>query len=487
MGDVIEQPTLLGGEWVTGADGGWFDDIDPADTRKTIARLPRLTGRQVTDALDTAEGSKDEWAMTSTVDRGRVLLDAASLIRENAEVIADDICEEAGKLRSEANAEVLKAADFLEYYGGMGRSPRGQVLPDERSGTFAYTLTEPLGLVALITAWNDPILTPARKIAPALITGNSVAIKPAEDTPLAAFHLARALIEAGLPPKALNVVVGHPDEVAEPLLGHPGVQAVSFTGSTATAARVKESLLARNIRFQAETGGKNAAAVLADADIGLATRTITAGAFAQAGQRCTATSRVVVDEKIADDLIEALLAAASTLRVGPGSDDDSRMGPLINETRLTAVTRAIESGRDGGDTVHMGGTRASGDDREYGCFLDPTIVSVAGPSSTIWREEIFGPVLAIHRASGLDEVIDSVNDSSYGLSAAVFTENLGAAMEFVRRVDVGQVAVNRPTSGWDVHLPFGGFKDSGSLSKEQGLDGLTFYTKTKTVAVGFRG
>lgn len=486
MNDVIDQPTLLGGEWVAGDEGEWFDDVDPADTRSTIARLPRLSGRQITEALDAADIAKGEWATTSPIDRGRVLYEAARLIRERAESITDDICREAGKLRAEARAEVHKAADFFEYYGGLGRSPQGEVLPDERPGTFTYTITEPLGLVVLITAWNDPILTPARKMAPALVTGNAVAIKPAEDTPLAALHLARALIDAGLPPHTLNVVVGHPDEVVEPLLGHPTVQAVSFTGSTATAELVKKALVDRNVRFQAETGGKNGAAVLADGGIELAARTIAAGAFAQAGQRCTATSRVVADETIADSLIEALLAASSALQVGPGYDADSQMGPLINETRLTAVAHAVDRGRESGDSVLTGGSRKSGGKWEQGFFFDPTIVSVADPSSSIWREEIFGPVLAIHRVSGVDEAIDSVNDSSYGLSAAVFTADLGAATDFARRVDVGQVAVNRPTSGWDVHLPFGGFKESGSTSKEQGLEGLSFYTKTKTVALGFR-
>lgn len=487
MGDVIDQPTLLGGEWVTGEDGGWSDDVDPADSREIIARLPRLTERQVVEALDSANASKGEWETASHIDRGRVLLEAARLIRERADTIADDICREAGKLRAEARGEVFKAADFFEYYGGMGRTPLGELLPDERPHTFSYTMKEPLGVVALITAWNDPMLTPARKIAPALISGNIVAIKPAEDTPLAALHLARALIDAGLPPNALNVVVGHPDEVAKPLLDHPEVRAVSFTGSNPTAGLVKKGLVDRNVRFQAETGGKNAAAVLTDADVEFAAQTIAAGAYAQAGQRCTATSRVVVDESVAEELTEAILAVSSSLRVGPGYRSDSQMGPLINEKRLTAVERAVERGQRNGDSVLVGGTRTEGEGREHGCFFDPTVIEVADPSSSIWRDEIFGPVLAIHRVSGIEQAIESVNGSSYGLSAAVFTHDLSAAMEFARRVNVGQVAVNRPTSGWDVHLPFGGFKDSGSLSKEQGVEGLAFYTKTKTVAIGFAG
>lgn len=485
MSETIDQLTLLGGEWASGSDGGWTEDIDPADLRLTVARVPRLTEQQVGQAIDVAAQEAGRWAGASSIERGRVLFRAATLLRDRVGTIADDICREAGKLMSEARGEVLKTADFLEYYAGFGRMPRGEVLPDERAGTLTHTVVEPLGVVVLITAWNDPMLTPARKVAPALISGNTVVLKPAEDTPLAAIHLARALVDAGLPLSSLSVVLGHPRDVAEPLLRHPAVRAVSFTGSTATSHAIRESLAGRNIRFQGETGGKNAAAVLSDADIEMAAATITVGAFAQAGQRCTATSRVVADTSMVDELTEAIVAKASEIRVGAGYTEGSQMGPLISESRLGAVEAALDDGRRSGDSIVHGGTRTGGDGREHGCFLDPTVVRVAGESSSIWREELFAPVLAVHAVHGLDAAIANVNDSAYGLSAAVFTQDLGSAMEFARRVDTGQVAINRPTTGWDVHLPFGGFKESGSLSKEQGAPGLDFYTKMKTIAIGY--
>lgn len=487
MSESMEQTTLLGGRWVGGSDGQWFEDVDPADTRRTIALLPRLAPEQVSSAIDHAHSSVPEWANTSPIDRGRVLLEAAHLLRQRVDQIASDVCVEAGKLMAEARGEVLKSADFLEYYGGLGRAPLGTVLPDERPDTFTHTLAEPLGVVVLITAWNDPMLTPARKVGPALISGNSVVIKPAEDTPLSAIHLARALVDAGLPASAMSVVVGYPSDVGQALLDHPAVSAISFTGSTRTAETIRARLSHRNVRFQAETGGKNAAAVLSGADLDLASKVITAAAFAQAGQRCTATSRVVADESVADELTELLVNRSSAIRVGPGYDETSQMGPLINQRRLTEVVAVVGQAPASGDTIVHGGDVLQERGLEHGCFIEPTVVSISDPTSSLWRDEIFGPVLSIMRVDGLDSAIASVNESSYGLSSAVFTTDLSEAMEFARRVDTGQVAINRPTSGWDVHLPFGGFKDSGSLSKEQGVQGIDFYTKLKTIAIGHAG
>lgn len=479
------QPTLLAGRWVGSADDEWFEDVDPADTRQVVARIPRLSAQQVSDAIDAAERAGVEWGTTSPIDRGRILLDAGRLLRERVDDIAGDICREAGKLMSEARGEVLKSADFLEFYAGLGRALQGEVLPDERSSTLTHTLMEPLGVVALITAWNDPLLTPARKLGPALIAGNTVVLKPAEDTPLSALHIARALVDAGLPAVLLSVIVGYPEDVAEPLLGHPAVKALSFTGSTTTGKTLKERISDRNVRFQAETGGKNAAVVMPDADLELAARTIAAGAYAQAGQRCTATSRVVVDASVAADLTEAIAFQAGELVVGPGWDTRSQMGPLINSTRLEEVSAAVERGVTTGDILLHGGDRPNGEDLEHGCFLRPTVVNVSSADSPLWRNEIFGPVLSLAQVRDFGEAVERVNDSPYGLSAAVFTQDLTAAMEFARLVDTGQVAVNRPTSGWDVHLPFGGFKESGSISKEQGTGGLDFYTRIKTVAIGY--
>lgn len=486
MDDAIKRPTLLAGEWVGSETDDWFEDFDPADTREPIALLPRLSATQVADAVDMAATAWRSWSAISPIDRGRVLLAAGRLLRERVDEAASDISRESGKLIGEARGEVHKSADFLEYYAGLGRSSLGEILPDERSGTLTYAITEPLGVVAMITAWNDPMLTPARKLGPALIAGNAAVLKPAEDTPLAALHLARALVDAGLPPGVLNVVVGHPENVAEPLLDHPSVMALSFTGSTATGKILKERLAARNVRFQAEMGGKNAAVVLAGADTDLAVSTIAAAAYAQAGQRCTATSRVVAEDPVADELTERLVARVHEMRVGAGLDETSDMGPLINTPHLEGVASLLERGVSEGDTLLCGGGRPGGS-LEHGCFLEPAVVEVGSSGGSLWQDEVFGPVLAVARITDVDQAIDEVNDSAYGLSASVFTSDLGVAMKFAVGVDTGQVAINRPTSGWDVHLPFGGFKASGSMSKEQGSEGVAFYTKTKTVAVGFDG
>lgn len=484
MPEEIRQPTLLAGEWVGSDSDQWFEDLDPADTRQPLALLPRLSESQVTQALDAAADAAPGWGGTSPIDRARILLEAGRLLRERVEVIASDICREAGKLMREAKGEVLKSADFLEYYAGLGRAAQGQLLPDERPGTLTYFIAEPLGVVVMITAWNDPMLTPARKLGPALISGNTVALKPAEDTPLAALHLARALVDAGLPPGVLNVVVGHPKDVANPLLDHPAVMAVSFTGSTATGELLRDRLGPRGIRFQAEMGGKNAAVVLADADLELAVGTIVAGAYAQAGQRCTATSRVVAHAPIATELAARLTEQAGSIKVGPGVDDSSDMGPLVNSTQYQGVSAALERGASEGGRLLVGGGKPGGA-LENGYFLEPAVVEVGSSSDSLWQEEIFGPVLSLAMIEDVDDAVAVVDDSPYGLSAAVFTSDLKVAMTFAKEVDTGQVAVNRPTSGWDVHLPFGGFKASGSMSKEQGTEGLDFYTRVKTVAVGY--
>lgn len=484
MTQGIKQPTLLAGEWVGSEDDEWFEDRDPAHPGETIALLPRLGEAQVANAIEHAVAVAPEWAGLSTIDRGRVLFQAARLLRERIDDIATDICREAGKLIREARGEILKSADFLEYYAGLGRAAQGEILPDERPGTFTYAISEPLGVVALITAWNDPMLTPARKLGPALMAGNAVALKPAEDTPLAAIHLARALVDGGLPSGALNVVVGEPRDVAAPLLDHPAVKAVSFTGSTATGMALREQLASSNVRFQAELGGKNAAVVLDGADLDAAVATIAAGAYAQAGQRCTATSRVVVQAPLAADLAERLVDAAGSLKVGPGLDEASEMGPLINSRQYDKVSTALTSGVSEGGEL-LGGGQKPGGNLADGYFLEPAVLKVASSGDSVWQEEIFGPVVAVATVEDVDGAVAAVNDSRYGLSAAVFTNDLDVAMRFAKEADTGQVAINRPTSGWDVHLPFGGFKDSGSMSKEQGTDALSFYTRVKTVAVGY--
>lgn len=458
---------------------------DPADLRRVVGRVPALTAKEVTARYDAAAAGARRWRQTGLLDRAQILAMAAADLRANAAEIAGDLVAEMGKTHAEASVEVTKAADFFEYYAGWARHPYGQLLADGRPHTQTSVRTEPLGVVCLITPWNDPLLTPARKLAPALIAGNAAVLKPASETPLVAFHLARSLERAGLPDGVLGVAAGRIGQIEAALLDDPRLAAVSFTGSTAVGRQIQRRLAGRNVRVQTEMGGKNASAVLADADLDTAIGTIAAAAFGQAGQRCTATSRVVVERAVAEPLVAGLIAEAQKVRLGPGSAPGTTMGPVVSARHRDEVLAHIGRARSQGAAVRTGGTAPAGDAYAHGCFVQPTVVTDVDATMSLWRDEVFGPVVAVQVVDGFDAVVDAVNDSGYGLAAAVFTTNLQRAYEFADRVDTGQVSVNLPTSGWDVHLPFGGFGDSGSAFKEQGGEALRFYTRTKTVAVRY--
>jgi alpha-ketoglutaric semialdehyde dehydrogenase len=472
---------LVDGEWRSSAE--CFEVRNPADTRELVATVPSMDATAVHAAFDAAERATARWRDTSQVDRGRVLLRAAQLMRDRQSTLSRTLTREMGKTLGEANAEVAKAADFFEYYGGLGRSDRGVLFAHENPDVVSWAVHEPLGVVLAITPWNDPLLTPARKVAPALIAGNTVVLKPASYTPLIAIELARVLFDAGLPPGVLNTVTGTGASIGRALVAHPVLKAVSFTGSNDVGDALKASLASRNVRLLAELGGKNAAVVLADADVEQAVASIAAAAFAQAGQRCTATSRVLVHRAVLDKARDGLVRAAQSHVLGSGLEPGVTMGPLVSPARRDSVERFVER------AVASGAVRATVPveaPHGYGCFVAPTVLTDVDTSMEIWTEEVFGPVVTMVAFDTLDEAIELLNRSRYGLAAALYTTDLNAAHTFAARADVGQVAVNLPTSGWDVHMPFGGFKNSGSGHKEQGAAGLEFYRNTKTVAMRIR-
>jgi acyl-CoA reductase-like NAD-dependent aldehyde dehydrogenase len=457
---------------------------DPADVRSVVAEVPAMSADEVAAAYTRARAGFDAWRRANPLDRAAVMARCADLVRARAEDGAVTLVRENGKTLAEARAEVAKTADFLDYYASFARQPWGEILADARGGTQTTVRYEPVGVVLAITPWNDPLLTPARKLGPALIAGNAVLLKPASQTPLVARWLAGLFIAAGLPGEVLTVVTGEQREIGDALLGHPELDALTFTGSTATGGYLRRALAGRNIRLQTETGGKNASVVLADADLELAAATVAAAAFGQAGQRCTATSRLIVDSSAAPGLLELLRSRADACVLGPGLDPATTLGPLATAGHRDEVLAHIEKAKAEGATVITGGDRPAGASLRYGCYVSPTIISVDTKHS-LWREEVFGPVIAVREASGFDEAVKLANDSQYGLSAAVFTRDLRLANDFIDRAEAGQVSVNLPTSGWDVHHPFGGFRDSGSPFKEQGSPGLRFYTRVKTAAVRF--
>ncbi|MGP4025977.1 aldehyde dehydrogenase family protein [Actinomadura sp. 3N407] len=434
---------------------------------------------------DAAESGFGVWRRTSPFDRARVLTDSAVLLRERAAEIAAAVVTENGKTLAEAGGEVRKAADFLEYYASSARGGYGDLLHDARPQTRAAFQREPVGIVLAITPWNDPLLTPARKLAPALAAGNAAVLKPATETPGSALHFARALHDAGLPAGVLNVVTGRTSEISGALLDDPRIAAVTFTGGNEVGERLRVRFAARNVRFQAEMGGKNASVVLADADLEAAAAGVVAASFGQAGQRCTATSRVLVERAAYARFVEILRVRVAELRLGPGTSPGTVVGPLVSPSHRDGVLDDIARAVKQGARVEAGGDAPDSGELAHGCYVSPTVLADVTPDMDIWRHEVFGPVLALRPVDGLDEAIEAVNDSDFGLAAAVFTRNLNAAYRFIDEVDCGQVAVNTTTSGWDVHHPFGGFRDSGSPFKEQGSEALRFYTRVKTYAINF--
>ena len=441
-----------------------------------------MTAAEVAAAYGRARAAFESWRRTNPLDRATVLARAAGLIRSRLTDGAVLLVRENGKTLAEARVEVTKTADFLDYYASFARQPWGELLSDARPGTSTSVRVEPVGVVLAICPWNDPLITPARKLGPALIAGNAVLLKAASQTPSIALWAAGLLVEAGLPSDVVQVITGRNSEISGALLASP--DAVTFTGSNEVGAYLRRALADRNVRLQAELGGKNVSVVLPDADLDMTAATVANAAFAQAGQRCTATSRLIVDAAVVPALQARLREELDKIVVGPGLDPATTMGPLSYAAHRDGVLAHIEQARSEGATVLAGGGRPAADSLVHGCYVEPTLISVT-PAQSLWRDEVFGPVLAVTTARGFDEAVRLANDTVYGLSAAVFTTSLTAANTFIERAEAGQVAVNLPTAGWDVHHPFGGFRESGSAFKEQGAPGLRFYTRIKTAAVRF--
>jgi acyl-CoA reductase-like NAD-dependent aldehyde dehydrogenase len=479
------RANLVGGEWRQALSGEWIDVHDPADVRQLVAQVPAMADADVAQLYERAEEGARTWRETPALERGAILAAAARLLVERLDEIAFDLVSEMGKTIGEARGEVKKSAEFLEFFAAVARLPYGELLHDGRPGTETSARREPLGVVLAVTPWNDPLLTPARKLAPALVAGNAVILKPATNTPLVALHLARALHDAGLPAGVLGTATGRGSSISRALLGDHRLSAVSFTGGNEVGAELRRSLADTNVRLQTELGGKNASVVLADADLDLAATTIASAGFGQAGQRCTATSRVIAERPVVRELVDRLTELAAAQQLGPGVDPETTMGPTVSPEHQREVLQHLERAAREGATARAGGGRPAEERLAHGCFVEPSILDDVSREMSIWRDEVFGPVLAVHGVDGFDEAVEAANDSRYGLSAAIFTKSLEHAHRFADLAEVGQVAVNLPTSGWDVHMPFGGFRDSGSAFKEQGVDALRFYTRTKTVAIHF--
>ncbi|MCV7203979.1 aldehyde dehydrogenase family protein [Mycolicibacterium peregrinum] len=470
---------LIGGQWVPGT-GDTLLSVNPAQPSLVVAQGSTARASDVDAAVGVAAAALPAWAATPMHQRGTVLLGAADIVDRNAEEWGLELAREEGKTKAEGIGEVQRAAQILRYYGNEGDRQAGEIYSSPRAGEQILITRKPLGVVGVITPFNFPIAIPAWKIAPALIYGNTVVWKPASTVPLLAIRLAQALTEAGLPAGVLNLLIGGSD-IGNAIVDHRGIDGITFTGSTGVGRRLAAAAAARGVPAQAEMGGKNAAVVLDDADVELALEQVMLGAFRSTGQKCTATSRLIVTDGIADEFLAALADRAASLTVGDPTDDATQMGPVVNDAAHRSISAGLQTAAAQGATVLTGGRPYADGPLAEGYFIAPTIVELNGAAADVWTDELFGPVLAVKRAADADAAFALANDSEFGLSAAVFTQDLTRALQAVEQIDVGVLHVNSESAGADPHVPFGGAKKSGLGPKEQGGAAREFFTHTTTV------
>ena len=478
---------FIGGEWVSSESGDTHAITNPARKGTVVGRFQSSTREDARRAASAAAEAFRPWADTPAPERASVLFRAHRVLERRGDELARTITTEEGKTLADAQGEVKRAMNVIEYAAGEGRRMFGYTTPSELPSTVAYTVRRPLGVVAVITPWNFPLAIPAWKIAPALVCGNTVAFKPASSTPTTAVKLVEVFEEAGLPPGVLNLVTGRGSDVGDALVDSAEVKGISFTGSTETGTGINARGALGLKKVQCEMGGKNAVILLADADLDKAMPGIVQGAFGSTGQRCTATSRVIVEESVYDDFVSELIDRTSKLKVGDGLDPDVDVGPLASRVQFDTVTHYIGIGAEEGAELLHGGKALSGGIYDDGYYVEPTIFTDVDPSMRIAREEIFGPVLTVFKARDVDEAVDISNQVEFGLSSSVYTRDLTKAFQYVSRVETGMVHVNASTLGGEVHLPFGGLKSSGTGNREQGTEAVEFFTDVITVYIDYAG
>jgi alpha-ketoglutaric semialdehyde dehydrogenase len=477
--------SYVNGRWYHPQSTSISKNINPADTSDVIAEYPLATAADVRLAIDAAVAAWPSWKKTPGPERGRVLWRAADIARRRIDEIASTLTREEGKILKEARGEVMKGISLLEYYAGEGFRMHGKTLPSESRDTFTYTIRQPLGVVGLIAPWNFPWAIPVWKSAPAIVSGNCVLFKPAELTPATSVLLAEIYEEAGLPPGVFNMLVGSGSQVGEAMVHAPELRAISFTGSNKIGGALYVKAAQRGAKVTCEMGGKNAVIVMPDADLDKAATAIHGGAFGSTGQRCTATSRVLAHPDIKKALVDRLVAAAEKIKLGPGLDHATDMGPSVDERQWQTVMDYIKVGQGEGARMITGGSRPESLSKGY--FIEPTIFDGVSPSMRIFKEEIFGPVLSVATASSLDEALKFANSVEYGLTTSIFTSDITSVMKFVEDVEVGMVHVNEPTVGGEAQLPFGGTKSTGVGEREMSEEGLNFFTEIKTVFINYSG
>jgi acyl-CoA reductase-like NAD-dependent aldehyde dehydrogenase len=485
MSEVVEAPArpagrnYVAGEWRPAISGDTYEKHNPMRPAELVATLASSDQADVAAAVAAADAAFAAWAALPMAKRAGYLSAAAASLDARAEQIAEDMTAEMGKPLREARGETARAAQILRYAASQAFLPVGELFEQSATGATVSTQRRPLGVVGLITPWNFPIAIPVWKLAPALVYGNTVVLKLAYEAPLTGLHVAQAFADAGLPAGVLNILTGRGSTVGAAIVGDPRVRALSFTGSVATGHSVREEATRLGKRVQLELGGHNPLLVLADADLDRAADAAYAGAFWSAGQKCTATRRIYVQDEAYDAFKERLLARIDRGKVGDPADPDTEVGPIVNEQQFDEIMAAIERGRAEGGRVLTGGSRA--DEEAY--LIPPTVFEGVRDDAFLSCEEVFGPVTSLYRFSDLDEAMRRANAVEFGLSAAIFTSNLAAATRFQNEAQAGLIHVNSQTAGAEVHVPFGGIKGSGFGPHEQGRAALEFYTDVVTIYV----
>lgn len=483
-----EHRNYIAGEWVAPRSGSYIENRNPADTRELVGRFPASSAEDVERAVGVAAEAFQKWRKVPAPRRAEMLFKAGEILIQRKEAFASDMTREMGKVLKETRGDVQEAIDMAYFIAGEGRRLHGYTTKAELPNKYAMCSREPIGVCGLITPWNFPMAIPSWKILPALVCGNTVVIKPAEDTPLSTYNFVSALSEAGIPPGVLNIVAGRGVEVGKALLAHEKVRLVSFTGSTEVGRIVGQSCAATDKICSLEMGGKNVIMIMEDADLDLALEGVLWGAFGTTGQRCTATSRVVVHRKVARRFTNMLADRAKQLRLGPGLNEKTDVGPVINRDASEKILEYVEIGRlEDKAKMLCGGRRAEKGDLKYGFFVEPTVFSDVKPQMRIAQEEIFGPVVSVLECRDLDHAIEIANGVKFGLSASIYTRDTNRAFHAMEDVQTGIFYVNASTIGAEVHLPFGGTKSTGNGHREGGTQVLDIFSEWKAVYVDYSG
>ncbi|HSZ00858.1 MAG TPA: aldehyde dehydrogenase family protein [Terriglobales bacterium] len=496
--DLLTGPTIMGtatrtkvyknfidGEWVEASTGQTFENRNPADTRDVVGIFQRSGKADVDAAVGAAKAAFAKWRLIPAPRRAEIIYRAAEMLFERKEDFSRDMTREMGKILKETRGDAQEAVDTAYYMAGEGRRMFGPTTPSELPNKFAMAVRQPIGICGMITPWNFPMAIPSWKLLPALVCGNTCVIKPAQDTPLSTFNLVRVLYDAGLPRGVVNIVTGFGSEVGTPLTEHADVRAISLTGSSAVG-RIVGTTAAKSFKHcSLELGGKNPMIVLDDANLDLAIEGGLWGGFGTTGQRCTATSRIIVQKGIYGDFIERYVERAKALKVGNGLDETVEMGPAINENQLKTDLSYVDIGKAEGARLKCGGNRLDKGEYQNGYFMEPTVFVDVDRKMRIAQEEIFGPVVSIIPCDDLEDAIEIANGIEYGLSSALYTKDVNRAFTAMRDLDAGITYINAPTIGAEVHLPFGGVKATGNGHREGGLGAIDFYSEWKSIYVDY--